>query len=139
MLAILAICLFIAAVLPPANRRTIETDALEFALVTLLTTMFSPLSFNYAYVWLLYPTTLALHRVLSEPRGARWHGLKVAWIGGVLLIPAFAIPYAAGCSGLRQSLRAGFALGSGIRTDPVRDKPAFAGASRRVGSTRVAR
>jgi alpha-1,2-mannosyltransferase len=91
-LAILAICLFVAATLPPANRRTPETDALEFALVTLLTTMFSPLSFNYAYVWLLYPTTLALHRVLSEPRGAEWHRLKVAWISGVFLIPAFAIP-----------------------------------------------
>ena len=91
--AILGICLFVAAVLPPANRRTAETDTLEFALVTLLTTMFSPLSFNYAYVWLLFPTTLALHRVLSEPRGARWHRLKVAWIAGVLLIPAFAIPF----------------------------------------------
>ena len=91
--AILGICLFVAAVLPPANRRTAETDTLEFALVTLLTTMFSPLSFNYAYVWLLYPTTLALHRVLSEPRGARRHRLKAAWIAGVLLIPAFAIPF----------------------------------------------
>jgi len=91
-LAVLAICLFVAAVLPPANRRTSETDSLEFALVTLLTTIFSPLSFNYAYVWLLYPTTLALHHVLSEPRGAWRHRLKVAWISGVLLIPAFAIP-----------------------------------------------
>ncbi len=92
-LAILAICLFVAAVLPPANRRTAETDALEFALVTLLTTMFSPLSFNYAYVWLLYPTTLALGRVLGERRGARRHRLKVAWIAAVLLIPASAIRF----------------------------------------------
>lgn len=92
-LAILALCLFVAAVLPPANRRTAETDALEFALVVLLTTMFSPLSFNYAYVWLFYPTTLALNRVLSEPRGAPGHRLKVAWIIAVLLIPAFAIPF----------------------------------------------
>jgi alpha-1,2-mannosyltransferase len=92
-LAILAICLFVAAVLPPANHRTSETDALEFALVVLLTTMFSPLSFNYAYVWLFYPTTLALDRVLGEPRGARRHRLKVAWIIAVVLIPAFAIPF----------------------------------------------
>jgi len=91
-LSILAICFFVAAVLPPANRRTSETDALEYALVTLLTTMFSPLSFNYAYVWLLYPTTLAVQRVLSEPRGAQRHGLKIGWIGAVLFIPAFAIP-----------------------------------------------
>jgi hypothetical protein len=92
-LAMLALCLFVAAVLPPANRRTPETDACEFALVTLLTTIFSPLSFNYAYVWLFYPTTLALHRVLSEPRDAPRHRLKVAWVGAVLCIPAFAIPF----------------------------------------------
>ena len=65
--AMLGLCLFVAAVMPARQRRTRETDALEFALVTLLTVIFSPLSFNYAYVWLLYPTTLAVHRVLSEP------------------------------------------------------------------------
>jgi len=90
--SILALCLFVAAVLPPVNRRTRQTDALEFALVTLLTVMFSPLSFNYAYVWLIYPMTLALHLVISEPAGAPWHRLKVAWITTVLLIPALAVP-----------------------------------------------
>ena len=68
-----------------------ETDALEFALVTLLTVIFSPLSFNYAYVWLLYPIALALHRVISEPAAPR-HRLKVAWMAAVLLIPTLAIP-----------------------------------------------
>ena len=52
----------------PGKSRTRQTDALEFALVTLLTVMFSPLSFNYAYVWLIYPTTLGLHLVISESR-----------------------------------------------------------------------
>jgi hypothetical protein len=82
----------VAAVLPPANRRTRQTDALEFALVTLLTVMFSPLSFNYAYVWLIYPTTLALHLVISEPKGAPRHRLKVGWITAVVLVPALAVP-----------------------------------------------
>ncbi len=59
-----------------------ETDALEYALVILLTVMFSPLSFNYAYVWLIYPMTLGLHLVMSEAAGAPWHRLKVAWISG---------------------------------------------------------
>jgi len=90
--SILALCLFVAAVLPPADRRTRQTDALEFALVTLLTVMFSPLSFNYAYVWLIYPTTLALHLVISEPKGAPRHRLKVGWITTVVLIPALAVP-----------------------------------------------
>jgi hypothetical protein len=89
---IVAICVFVAAVLPPANRRTRQTDAMEFAIVTLLTVMFSPLSFNYAYVWLLYPMTLAWHLVLSEPATAPWHRMKTAWIVGVTLIPALAVP-----------------------------------------------
>ena len=87
----LTLCLFVVAVLPPLNRRTPQTDALEFALVTLLTVVFSPLSFNYAYVWLMYPTTLALHLVLGEPSSAPRHRLKIAWIVSVILIPALAI------------------------------------------------
>jgi hypothetical protein len=89
--SMLTIGLFVAAVLPPETRRTRETDAIEFALVILLIVMFTPLSFNYAYVWLIYPTTLALHRVLSEPADAPRHRLKVAWIVSVLLIPALAL------------------------------------------------
>jgi alpha-1,2-mannosyltransferase len=92
LLAMSALCLFVVAVLPPAKVRTRETDALEFALVTLLTTMFSPLSFNYAYVWLIYPATLGLHRVISEPAGAPWHRLKIGWIVAVFLLPALALP-----------------------------------------------
>ena len=94
--AILGVCLFVLAVLPRANRRTRETDALEFGVVTLLTTMFSPLSFNYAYVWLLYPTTLGLHLVLSTPKNGPGHWLEVAWITAVVMIPALAIPYPQG-------------------------------------------
>jgi len=90
--AMLSLCVFVVGALPPRNHRSQETDALEFALVTLLTVMFSPLSFNYAYVWLLYPTTMALHLVISEPSTARWHLLKVIWIAAVILIPALAIP-----------------------------------------------
>jgi hypothetical protein len=89
---ILAICLLVAAVLPKTDRRTRHTDALEFALVTLLTVMFSPLSFNYAYVWLIYPLTLGLQLVINEQPTAPWHRFKAVWIAAVFLIPGFAIP-----------------------------------------------
>jgi hypothetical protein len=91
--AILSLCLFVLAVLPRTNQRTRETDVLEFAIVTLLTVMFSPLSFNYAYVWLLFPTTVGLHLVLTSPKDAPRYRLKVAWITAVLAIPALAIPF----------------------------------------------
>jgi alpha-1,2-mannosyltransferase len=88
----LGLCIFVIAVLPPRNRRTPQSDALEFALVTLLTVVFSPLSFNYAYVWLIYPTTLAVYLVISESPASPRHRLKVAWITAVVFIPALAIP-----------------------------------------------
>jgi alpha-1,2-mannosyltransferase len=90
--AMLGLCVFVIAVLPPRDRRTPQTDSLEFGLVTLLTVMFSPLSFNYAYVWLIYPTTLGLHLVLSELSTAQWRRLKLTWITAVILTPALAIP-----------------------------------------------
>ena len=74
------------------SRRTRETDAVEFAIVILLTVMLSPLSFNYAYVWLIYPLTLALNLVMSEPPDAPGHRWKVAWITAVFLLPALALP-----------------------------------------------
>ena len=39
---IAGLCVFVVAVLPRAKRRTRQTDALEYAVVTLLTVMFSP-------------------------------------------------------------------------------------------------
>jgi alpha-1,2-mannosyltransferase len=95
LVAMLGLSLFVAAVMPPRARRTRETDALEFALVTLLTVIFSPLSFNYAYVWLMYPTALAVHRVLgdpSNPHSPRRGRLALAWLAAVLFLPALAIP-----------------------------------------------
>ncbi len=89
---IAGICLFVVAVLPRSNHRTRQTDVLEYALVTLLTVMFSPLSFNYAYVWLIYPMTLGLHLVTSESSSAPGHRKKIIWITAVFLIPALALP-----------------------------------------------
>jgi len=92
--AMAALSLFTLYVLPSERRRTRRTDALEFALVTLLITMFSPLSFNYAFVWLIYPLTVALHEALNHPSPAgpprrRQRGMLAA----IFLIPALAIPF----------------------------------------------
>jgi len=89
--AMLALCLFTVLVMPSRFARTARTDALEFALVTLLIVMFSPLSFNYAYVWLIYPMTVGLNLVLNEPLEPRWRKAAVVWISAVLAIPATAV------------------------------------------------
>ncbi len=89
--AMLALSLFVVAVLPARRLRSARTDAVEFALITLLIVMFSPLSFNYAFVWLIYPLTVALNLVLNEPASGRWRTLEIAWIASVFLIPGLAV------------------------------------------------
>jgi hypothetical protein len=89
--SMLGLSLFVLAAFPARKERTAATDAVEFALVTLLIVMFSPLSFNYAYAWLIYPITVALHLVLERPATGPWRKLEVGWIAAVLLIPALAI------------------------------------------------
>jgi hypothetical protein len=145
----LGLSLFVAAVMPPRARRTRETDALEFALVTLLTVIFSPLSFNYAYVWLMYPTALALHRVLGDPsdppaRPRRWLGR--AWLAAVLLIPASAVamPQAAQACGnlFVPAVLLVFGLGAMLRAEGCRARPvegSSASVPHRDGSGALAR
>jgi hypothetical protein len=131
--AMLGLSLFVAAVMPPRSRRNDRTDALEFALVTLLTVMFSPLSFNYAYVWLMYPTALALQRVLGDPsdppaRPRRQRFALLAWMAAVLFIPALAIamPQAAQACGnlFVPALLLVLGLGWMLREEGRRSRPA---------------
>jgi hypothetical protein len=89
--AMLGLSLFVLAVLPPRQSRTPETDSLEFALITLLIVIFSPLSFNYAFVWLIYPLTVALHLVLNEPSTGRWRLIERTWLVSVFMLPATAV------------------------------------------------
>jgi hypothetical protein len=91
LIAMSALSLFVVVVWPPRDRRTSQTDAIEFAHVTLLIVMFSPLSFNYAFVWLIYPFTVALHLVLNHPASGRWRKLEIAWMASTFLFPALAV------------------------------------------------
>lgn len=72
------------ATLAPRDRRTQRSDAIEFAMLTILVTVASPLSFNYAYVWMIFPATLAL-RLAAEPAAGRGRRL---WAGAALALPA---------------------------------------------------
>jgi hypothetical protein len=82
------------AVLPKGRERTPRSDALEFSLITLLIVMFSPLSFNYAYVWLIYPLTVALNEAQAHPASSRrGRTMERAWLGFILLLPATAVAF----------------------------------------------
>ena len=52
----------------PVDRRP---AAAEWGMTLMLILMFSPLSFNYFFVWLLYPLTYALASAIKAPVGSR--------------------------------------------------------------------
>lgn len=79
------------AVLPHKNRRTRNTDAIEFALLLLLILMFTPLSFGYLFAWLLYPFTVVVSRAL---RGGSRRLVAIASMSVALL--ALTIPFRIG-------------------------------------------
>jgi Glycosyltransferase family 87 len=62
------------AVMPQRGMRTTESDAIEFALLLLLTLMITPLSFGYFYSWLMLPFAVITHQVLAAKDSAilRW-------------------------------------------------------------------
>jgi hypothetical protein len=77
-------------VMPAAARRTPETDAIEFALLLLLMLVFTPLSFGYLYVWLLYPLTVVVQRLLTAS-GSR--ATLIACSTAAVLLLALSIPF----------------------------------------------
>jgi hypothetical protein len=90
---ILAVALLLGvafvAVMPAPARRTSETDAIEFALLLLLMLMFTPLSFGYLFVWLLYPLTVAGQRLLIGS-GSR---TLLGCAGAAIVLLALSIPF----------------------------------------------
>ena len=78
------------AVMPAAARRTQETDAIEFALLLLLILLFTPLSFGYLFVWLLYPLTVVMQRLLAE---RRWRPGLLACSSAAIVLLSLTIPF----------------------------------------------
>lgn len=76
------------AVMPRRGQRTPEADALEFALLLLLMLLFTPMSFGYMFVWLLFPFTVITQRLISAPSRMLW----ICAIAAVALL-ALTIPW----------------------------------------------
>jgi hypothetical protein len=91
--ASLGLCGFYLASMPRAGLRTERSDATETAMLLLLIVAFSPLSFDYAFIWLLYPLTLALQLVLETPPGSRERTARLAALATVVFVFALALPF----------------------------------------------
>src|SRR4051812_19792758 len=106
-------------VMPRAARRTSETDAIEFALLLLLILIFTPLSFGYLFVWLLYPFTVVAERLLS---GADSRGALVACAGTAVALLALTIPFRITAQVYGNMLFAALLLFAGLGTELWRRK-----------------
>ena len=89
--ASLALCGFYLGTMPRGGRRSESTDAVEQAMLLLMILFFSPLAFNYFFVWLLYPLTVATRLALDAPRGSSLRAARVGWLVAALAILALPI------------------------------------------------
>jgi hypothetical protein len=72
--------------------RAPASDAVEQSMVTILVLMLAPLSFNYSYVWLIFPLTVLVHLALASPAGSILRRFSWRTIALSVSIMALALP-----------------------------------------------
>ena len=117
----LGLCLFYVFAMPRGVPRIPSHAAMEYSMLLLLILMFSPLSFGYFYVWLIFPLTLVLHMALTHPAGSRertvaWSvfGLSLFFLTWAIPFPFLRVPRALG-NNLLACLTLFFCLGWALR------------------------
>lgn len=88
----LGLCLFYITAMSRYAQRTAYTDSIEYAMLLLLILIFSPLSFTYFYVWLLYPLMVALNILLAAPNPSRERNITLIWFVVCLFLLSFMLP-----------------------------------------------
>lgn len=88
----LTLCLFYIGMMPAYRQRTAHSDSIEYAMLLILMIVFSPLSWFYYGVWLLYPFTVIVNFIRSAPNPSRERTIAIAWFGASLLLLNFVLP-----------------------------------------------
>lgn len=88
----LCLCLFYITSMPRYALRTAHTDSIEYAMLLLLILIFTPLSFTYFYVWLLYPLMVAFHVLLIAPYPSWEKKAIMIWFVICLILLSFMLP-----------------------------------------------
>jgi len=78
--------------LPRGSARTPREESIEWAMVLLLIMLVPPLSWNYSFVWMLYPLGVATHLTLDSAPRSRARRQLVVWTAAALLVQALALP-----------------------------------------------
>ncbi len=92
-----ALCLTYVLAMPPRAALDCEARATEQAMLLILILAFSPLSFNYFFVWLIFPLTVFLAGILRSAPGtpARLRGFRALTVLIGLLALSIPFPMAA--------------------------------------------
>ncbi|MFO0850200.1 MAG: glycosyltransferase family 87 protein [Gemmataceae bacterium] len=89
-LAVAGVCgllgLGFVAAMPRRADRTRESDAAEFAVLTILVVVGTPYAFGYYFVWLLYPATVLTWHAVEGDRRGRWVSWAALAVGSALLV-----------------------------------------------------
>lgn len=88
----LGLCVFYIISMPRNTQQTMRTNSVEYAMLLLLILIFTPLSFTYFYVWLLYPLMVALNILLTAPNPSRERKITLVWLAACLLLLSFMLP-----------------------------------------------
>lgn len=90
--AAIGLCLFYISSMPRSAGRTLRTDSIEYAMLLILILIFTPLSFTYFYVWLLYPLMVAVNTLLSMTYPSRARNRVFTWLVVCVLLLSFMLP-----------------------------------------------
>lgn len=108
-------------------------EALETGMVTMLPVLLAPLSFQYSYVWLIYPISVMLYLGLTSAPATVLRRASAVTIGATVGLLLFSIPFTQPAAAYGNIFFAGLAvyLGCGIilRAGWWRKSPDQSGAS----------
>jgi hypothetical protein len=127
LMSALVLGILYVGLMPRKANRNQTSSAIEYALLALLILIFSPLSFNYSYVWLLYPLTLALHLGLEARQGSFARRLLIGSVVGALASLSLSLVSSRTAAGYGNSFFAAAMLMAGLGwrlgVEPGADSP----------------
>ena len=88
-----ALLLGLSFVVAMPRQRAPEGDAREFAALLSLILIFTPLTFGYLFVWLMFPLALLIKRSLEVPASLIWVLIALALLTATAIAPRFAQIY----------------------------------------------
>ena len=92
MAASVALGLFYVAAMHRADASDWRVQSIEQAMLITMITIASPLSFNYMFLWLMFPLALVLRMAMEAPAGTRREEVLLGWFLAMVAALALAIP-----------------------------------------------